>query len=453
MLSSLSAGHPGDIWVAESLAAAVFAPHHEEKRQINWDTRLEFFVSLPPVLSGQSKTILHHWARCLYQSAEKGVLSPLSDSERRQRIESAIEKLKAAIALPRRMGRDEHPSHLYNTLGVACSRYAKLLEDSGAAKTDYAAAWANASSAFRESLDLLPGANLEALLAFSRRLLDHAKDHLKPDTTLTVEGLEDVSEALACLDEAEEILQDYSTEEPTPEEDVHDYRTKALEMLRSGAGLAYLRELEKSKNTDLGYYCEARLMLAAQGGAGGTAAALSVLERAEREGVRLEPRSLSLRLTLIQRQPEYRYDFARIRSLYKALEAHREYHERPTDLFRHAVVCYQVGDYQEGAERFRKLRDLLRRTGNSPPRVRDYWRVKETPTIPRQTELKVARIITEWRGEGYVEELSQTVPFRPRHFSPLPRENQVLTCAIRFEPWGPFAIPPRDIARTRTDRS
>ena len=453
VLMSLSPGHQGDVWVAESLAADIIAPTFGERRESDWGWRLEFFDVLPPILRDQSKTILHHWARCLYQSADSGARPPIPDSERRQRTELAIDKLKLALALPRRTGRDENPSHLYNTLGVAYARYAKFLEDTGVGRLESNKAWIEACRAFEQSIQLQSGTNLDALLAFSSRLLIHAEESRVDHGNLSPGGLADVSYALTLLDGAEDVQQDYATDDPDLEREIVNYTARALNLLRDGAGIQYLRELQISEKSDLGYYCEARLALIAADPAQGLESALTVLQSAEDHGIKLEPRSLLLRLTLLRRHPVKRFEFASLLNLYRELETHLEYHPRPIDLYRHAVLCYQTGAYSEGADRFRKLRELLRKTGNTPPRVKDFWRVKDNPAVIRISQLKVTRIVSEWRGQAYVEDFGQTVPFRPLHFSPQPRENSVVDCAIRFGPWGPFAIPPRDVDRPRPRRT
>lgn len=68
------------------------------------------------------------------------------------------------------------------------------------------------------------------------------------------------------------------------------------------------------------------------------------------------------------------------------------------------------------------------------------------------TQIHVTRILTEWRAEGEVAELGQRVPLRPRHFSPPPREGEIVSCVIRFEVNGPLAVPPRFEER-RSDAS
>ena len=72
------------------------------------------------------------------------------------------------------------------------------------------------------------------------------------------ERLADVSYALSLLDTAEEVQQDYVTDNPELERTLATYKARALNLLRDGAGIEYLRELQNTKKSDLGYYCEAR---------------------------------------------------------------------------------------------------------------------------------------------------------------------------------------------------
>jgi hypothetical protein len=74
---------------------------------------------------------------------------------------------------------------------------------------------------------------------------------------------------------------------------------------------------------------------------------------------------------------------------------------------------------------------------------RDFWRDTQDPTQPRRTQIRVSRWITEWRAEGYIDDLQQTVPLRPRHFNPPSRIKEIVPCIIRFEFNGPLAVPPR----------
>ncbi|MBZ5534083.1 MAG: hypothetical protein LAO20_21860 [Acidobacteriia bacterium] len=439
VIASLSGGHQGDIWVAESFVIDVLVPDYLGRRQFDWDWRLDFFRQIPPFIRDQSKLILHHWARCLYQSTD----SPkLTEDQKRERFDGAIEKLKVAIKLPRRPARDEHPSHLYNTLGTAYARYARLLEGIRGQEDNARNSWKEASSAFQQAINVGGGTNLEALLGFSLRLIDHAEH--QAGSRLAPEHADDVAYALDLIDEAELLLTDAASPDPELEENVVKYRARALNWLQVGAGLDYLRRLQQTDSSDLGFYCEAQLTL---GGTPSDSAsienALSVLEKAEARGVQLSPRSLRLRLSLLRRHPGERFNFASQKEILQALETRLGYQPRPLELFYHAVLCYQLEVFVEGAERFRKLRDKTARSGNTPPRVREVWRDRKDPTRARVTHIKVTRVMGDWRGEAFAPEMGQRMPVRPRQFSPALKMNDVSECIVRFEFSGPLAIPRR----------
>lgn len=437
VLGGLSPGSSADIWVAESLAKDVLAPRFEERID-DWDWRLQNFELIPPAIRDQSKAILHHWARSLYRSADQRQ-PRLAIDQRLERYASAVEKLERATSLPRRAGRDEHPSHLYNTLGTAYYRYSLALQEADRA-ADGAEVWTHACAAFEKAIELSGGVNMEALLAFSRRLLDHAKA-VGPEEQIAKAF--DVTQALELLDEADDVAENYPAPDPGWTEHITTYRAEAFSLLNEDLGGAYIDELVNSADPELGYYCKARLCLLSNKATQGVDDALAILDEAERAGAAPRARSVRLRLSLLERHPDQRYNFGLLKELYQRLDAELSETARPLDLFRYAVLCYQTGDYQEGAERFRQLRAQFRREDFPAIRTSAVWRKPADPEQPRLTQMRVDRWINEWRAQGYLLELHQTVPFRPRHFSPPPDRGEIVTCAIRFELNGPLAVPPR----------
>jgi hypothetical protein len=435
VISSLSGGHPADVWLAENVVTDILVPDYLGRRQFDWEWRIEAFNQIPPLVRDQSKAILHHWARVLYQSADE---PGMHLAERRERISRAIEKLQAAINLPRRGARDEHPSHLYNTLGTAFARYARLLEQTDPHASS--SAWNEARRAFQEAINLGGGINVEALLAFSLRLIDHAEQAAIRDRA---ESSSDIAYALDLLDEAETALGELASPDPELEEQLIQYRARGLNWLETGAGWGYIRELQRTQNSDLGFYCEARLQMGNGVDPSAIDRALNVLVSAKQRGVNLQPRSLRLYFILLRRHPQHRFDFAEQKQILQALENAAGAQMRPTDAFTHAVLCYQLELYVEGADRFRKLREQTAKSGNAPPRMREIWRDRQNPEKPRITQLKVIRVLGEWRGEAFIYEIGQRVPVRPRHFSPALKVNDVAECVIRFEFFGPLAVPRR----------
>lgn len=441
VILGLSAGHRGDVWLAESIAASVLTPTYEERNpSTDYDWRLEVFDSIPPVISSQSKTILHHWARCLYLSVAQRSFPDLSPDIRRLRYKQATENLKQAIGLPRRSGRNEIPSHLYNTLGTACSRYARFLKEQGN-NEESEMIWRDAFDAFRNSIQ--SGPNLEALLAFAHRLLARATE----STAKTIEEMnlqmDFVADALSYLDEAEELLSDHPNPDPEWEDDLHVKKSQALSFLDTETGRDYLQQLESVGHSSIAAYCRARLALGHGDTEQKVADALNILTHTEEEGTPPTSRFLLLYLSLMRQHKPERFDFDRQLTLYMKLEALSGFSPRPIDQFRQAVLCYQTGRYEDGKNRFKKLRELVRREGGPQFFAKDIWHDLAKPSKPRLTQIRITRFVTEWRADGYVEELGQEIPLKPRHFTPMPEKGKPVTCVVRFTPFGPLAVPPR----------
>ncbi|MBN1461339.1 MAG: tetratricopeptide repeat protein [Armatimonadetes bacterium] len=448
LLSALSPGKAADMWVAESLSAYAFAPAYEHRHYTDWDWRLRAFQGIAPSVASQSKTVLHHWARCLYLSASAGPAIGISVDDQRQRFGLAIQKLRIAIELPRRPGRGEHPSHLHNTLGTALARYANWIERNGYDPGEASAVWQEACGAFEQAIQLMPGANVEALIAFGHRLLVHVRDHLDTGRQLTEGDVEDLARALSLLDEAEQALDDYSRDSIDLAGALRGDRVDALRLLDSQQARGYVEQLKVSDNPDLGYYCEARLIRDAAEPEGGMDAAIGCLQAALDQDRRLGSRSLGFLLLLMRQHSRLQFEFEKALHLHQRLEQIADYSTRPLDAFRHAVLCYQTGRYDEGRARFQQLRAQARRAESPPPRARDMMRDRQNPTNALVTHIRLTQYVTEWRAEGHVEEIGQTVPVRPRHFSPPLRQGDVQECVIRFEFNGPLAVPRRFVEST-----
>jgi hypothetical protein len=441
VLRSLSNGQRSDVWLAETVASNVLMPRYEERSShVDYDWRLSAFDSIAPLVRDQSKTVLHHWSRCLYHAASSDEPSQaVSQDSRRTCYEMSSAKLRQAIELPRRRGRNEHPSHLYNTLGTALARYARFLRSSDSVASERA--WEDAADAFRSAIDLAP--NVEAFLAFSQRLLARVEE-MDQDPDADQEGRTGtLADALWYLDEAEDLLEAHASPEPTWHEDLAHRKAKALNLLDSERGRQYISDLKDSGHLVLATYCEARLALGGGQDHDRVDVALQVLRDAEAAGMQPDDRILLFTLSLIRRHPVERFDFELQLSLCTRLSAEFGSKERAIDAFRHAVLCYQTGLYAEGRDRFRKLRERLRGEDGGHLFARDVWRDPADPGKARLTHVRIKRWITEWRADGFVEDFGHEVPLRPRHFAPMPREHDPVTCVIRFGPNGPLAVPPR----------
>jgi hypothetical protein len=318
-----------------------------------------------------------------------------------------------------------------------------MLEEIGDRANLASQQWEAACDAFQRSIDLLPGSNVEALLAFGERLLKHAATSVSPAQSRNPTSLNDVTYALSLLDDAEEAAQQHSNPDPEWENTIASCRARGLELLNETGGLAYARRLQNSNTPALGYYCEARLALRNPDSPNDIGRAIAVLKDAEAKGIDLGPRGISFRLFLARKNESEQFDFDLLVRLHQRLEAVLGGSYRTIDRFRHAVLCYQREQFQEGAERFRRLREQARAAGAIPLRVREVWRNSGEPTKPRLASVRVTRINTLWDGDGYVDAIRQSVPLRPRHFDPPAKLNEVRECVIRFQFSGPIAVPPR----------
>jgi len=442
LLKSLSFGSLGDLWVAETLAAGVLAPKYTDRGATGFQNRLLAFENLPSELSVNSKTVLHHWSRCLYQASEDRNYTADDQGRQLALLNSAVDKIEAAIDLPQRSGREEHPSHLHNTAGTASARLALFLEKIG--ESDQARdVWRSACDDFRQALLLSGNTNVEALLAFSKRLIDHmqqpstSKDEASPDQ------ISDAADALVLLDDASEVLMDHPDPDPQWSEEIERLRSLAFSVIDPDRFDSQMKMLKATGREELAAYCHAQFILRSSTKQDGIKRAVEILKSFHLSGGAPSERLLLLWLSLLRQYPTKELDFAKERELRMLLESLPEFSNRPIDQYRHAVLCYQIGQFREGAERFRVLRDAMRVAGSPQLRVKDFWRNSLEPDTPRTTSVRVTRWITDWRADGYVADLQQTIPLRPTHFSPPLKMNDLSKCAIRFTGNGPLAVPVR----------
>lgn len=437
VIANLSAGSRADRWVADSLAATVLGPI-DSRRVNDWDWRLKAFNNFPPLISNSSKAVLHHWARCLYASVKD---ISLSAEERKKRIETAIDKLKHALELERKPGRDEHPGHIANTLGVAYAELAGFFQSKGESSLS-TEAWESACKSFEKAIILLPSDNVIAYLAFAYRLLWHANVMSEETPLHTSSATKDVAQSLALLDRAEESISSVAIPDPDWSTNLAMLRTRALSFLGDVRTNAYIEELKSSSTPGLGFYCQARLLLGEHRSQSDISAAIDLIRGALGLGIKLGAESPRLLAYMMRLSEDIQYNYAEQLSIYRYLE--KAVGGKLTDfldMFRMAVLCYQTGNFAEGADRFRRLREQVRQVQSTfaPPKLEDYWRDEKGNL--RETRVRVDKAPTDWRGEGYIEAFNQTIPLRPRHFTPIARQNEYRNCAVRFEVWGPLAIP------------
>jgi hypothetical protein len=440
----LSPGPPADVWLAETLSMEVLSPRRlGTDSVIDTALALQAFSWMPTLLAESSKTILHHWARTLYRTADDHTQPAV---QRESLFRESTSLLQKAIALPRRRDkRGEHPSHLLNTLATAYVRWALFLESTPGQKPAEDL-WVKAFDTFDKALTAGHGENLDSIFAFAQRSVQRAKALTsKGDAS---HGLEHAITALALLDQAEDILAATFGASADDDTFIAEQRAYALQVLSTQSATAYINDI-RSRNAPLAAYCQARLALSDEHH--GPRQAVAILEEARDSGVPLTAPALALLIKLLKQDSTTRFAFDRLLGLYRLFEQSATTRWFARDQFNIATLCYQVGQFEEGAERFRRLRQYARDSDVLPPRFTEYWRDVEPPYPARKTTARIVNLYSEWRGQAYVPDLRQELPIRPRHFQPPPSENDWVSCVVRFEFSGPKAVPER-FAKTDIER-
>lgn len=440
LIESLKGGREADVWLGESIAFRVLRTERRGWTTIPYlEKRLETFRRIPPQVSEYDKAILHHWARALYHSALGDADSDQSDLL----LHDAIEKMERAIRLPARPGRDEHPSHLYTTLG---SIYFELYKRQVLRGQDLAGdtEWSRAAECFERALDLIAD-NFQALAAYGYRLVERACR--LPDT---MRATEEALKALSYLDQAEDIADqpgELSDDDRTFFKMQRGRAWRILDPVRAEREIDAMIE----KRQEAGYLIRARQAIEgidltqpqpSRREKRSLKQAIDILHRAVKE-MESPPswRTFYLLYRLYSAHPSFKFAFAEKIALMEQLErTDFKWHIRMR--FEHAVLCYQNDKFMEGQRRFKRIRALLRQPDQPARRLYDFWRRKDNSRKPREATLVVRRIDSDWRGYGFIEEMRLEVLFRPRHFpGDQPKIGDFRPCIIRFETMGPVAVP------------
>lgn len=433
MIDQLSSGSMADIWVAESLAFYI-VPSYETRREADWEMILNLFDSFPRAIVENSKLILHHWARCLFNSVKIRGITLIQSDLRKLRLNQAVDFLRRALSLPRRPFRDEYPSHIQNSLATILLEFANYYSECESNQEAAHKIWEEAINAFELSISLSEGTNSEALLAYAKAMIDHAKT-----MTIPAERLSSVSQALAILDQTEELLNSLENPDPSWVSGEKELRSSALGLVDPARQSELISNL-RSINPDLSVYLSTHLVI--DSNQDDFDKALNILREADADSVRLGVKSLTLWIRLMLKHPVERFNHHEQLRLSERLEGCVDYRHRVFDDFRHTVLCYQTGDFDNGAVRFRDIRQYLY---NSDVRFRlsDYLRDLNDPQSHRIVSLKVEHITSPVKATGYVTEIGQEVRFRPRDFPNPPHAGDIISCIIIFHMKGPIAFPPR----------
>jgi len=431
----------GDRWLAETLAATVLQRGAKNKRDFEW--RLSAFEMIPPAIRDTSRTILHHWGRLQFLAAR---YADLTDAQRGEFLRSAVRSLVRAIGIEPDGRKQERPGLIFNTLGTAHWHLAEHLSRTGSSQQEIESEWLEAAHCFEQSISQLPD-NIEALLAYSYRLLTRAgilggASGLQYESEL--ERADSLGRALSLLDDAKDSMDDYISPDPEWQQSLEEYRLAAFTRLKSPEAEGVIEEVRARGDVALAEYLAARRLMLLEPGEEGERQALARLtESFDDEGTPLDYRALRLMTRLLSRLDPL--EFALAWCVYEALRRDSTYQMSFVDRFRYAVLCYQTDKHDLGAEQFRRLRSDLREVQSStPPHVaHDFLRAKDSPDSPAAVTLRVERVINPLRAYGYVDEIGQEIPVKPRQFPSNPGRGDVVRANVRFGMYGPYAVPPR----------
>jgi len=434
LIETLRGGREADIWLSQSIVFNIL-----KTKKGGYDShivkKLKTFQRIPPEISDYSKVILHHWGRALYHS-----ISGKSDGVQGILLQ-AIEKLKRAINLPSRFGRDEHPSHLYNTLGSIYFEFYKQQEKSGQ-NTVGDSIWADC---FEKSLTFLAD-NYQALLAYGHRLVERASGF----TDNSAEAFDYALRALSYFDQAEDIVE-YGELSEADKYYIDSQRNRAWTIMDSEQAEHEIAELIEQKK-ESGYLIKARQKIAdldltdsdnlSAKEEHAVKGAIDILERAEEEIGMPSWRTFYLLYQLYIVHPDFRFDFGKQLKLMEKLKITEDFKWHIRMRFRYAVLLYQNNEFRKGARAFRDIRAFVGRPDQPFIHLSDFWRHQNQPEEAKKTSFKVRRIESKSKGFAFVEDIGQDVLFQPIHFKPQPKVGGHKYCIIRFETNGPIAVPP-----------
>lgn len=383
--------------------------------------RLEIYDSMPQDLRHQSRVLQHHHALVLRRTT----FAPgLSTEAQMERLKRALGLLEAALEMPWARGqRDEHPAHLQTTIGWVYETLARVDAN------DRLKYRREARRALRDAVTQLPNAR-PTRFALARLLFNDAKD--ATDTG-------DVEGAVPIVAECLRML----SVPPTGRiRDWHRVRVEAAKLMSDEQGQRLVKRL-KAEGIEDGFLLEAELLLSREPPARDEAVSLldsclsepQILRRprAARRYLELAPAFVGLR-PLLERQ----------RKLLTSVEVGLRL--TPSEEYHNAVLDFQLGDYEAGRRRFRKLRESQRAFDVDSSEVHflvdDSGKPRKLNGVVEFLEPTYGqmRIVDPSTGSRLFVNRFQIMHFARDGAPTKGRQYQVF---IRMQPMGPLAVPIR----------
>lgn len=414
----------------------------EEFARRQWERRelvLEAFEWLAEQVVQESASLLHSRGISTYKSCGQG----LSLESARERYQAAEKDFHRGISLAREGG-SEQPAHIMSSLGLL---YLGWLERERLAENCEQAAELDrkVERTLRDAIAETAEENPYAVFGLAKYLVSRYERSLPTESTASA----------AYLAEAIELLQ--IQPESYFEDDWNELKRSAIAFLDDAAARDIIEQLKRERN-ELGYVLDALRVTKGSIPSMPTTEphevnayrnAAQVLRGAET--VDLKKRSHLadlLRYALFSADPDRLKEpsYRERHNLISRLVGSR-YLDTPLWLFDYAMLCFQIGQYGEGADAYAKLRKGKRYFDVS--RDRSCWLSEGVDTLkPARLSLRIISVESpDGKAWGRIEQprrFRDPVPLSARSFRSRGKTIQAghtVVCHISLNPAGPFAEP------------
>jgi len=400
---------------------------------------LEAFDWLDEQVVRQSSVILHSRGITRYKATHPD----LPPEQYRQRYQEAERDLQRALELAEGSG-SEHPSHILTSLGLLYFGWMSREREDGHEK-EWRALDRKVEEALRRSLSVRPD-NTYAIYGLAKYLVNRYRRRRELGDEIGAAAL-DLADALELLQAEPEA---YFSDEWS------ELKTQAIQLLDAPDAGGVIKDL-KARRDELGYALDALRALAGRIPTEPTIEESEVQEMGDASRILESARTVSplkrcnlaqlLRYALFSADPEritkpaFQTRFDLLTELVGTI-----YMDRPMWRFDYAMLAFQVGQYDDGAEAFAWLRRGQRYF--EVPLERSQFLVKSPDSLEARGVL--LRVVSsggaDEKGWGRVEHprFRDPVPFSVRAFRSRAKSTQpgtTPTCFIRLRPSGPFAEP------------